>query len=340
MSHSLPIYRILQRVARSEEAKATFTLHFLVWLVIILKLGLVAVSFMYWNQLRISGYRSEWLMMAEGIMVAASESMLFLVLALAAKGWKITRTSLPDDVRPFTIVLLLLLSSLLIFSLYTDGYYFLSLTILYFFVVPKIFASSNQNSSVVDAQILMLQEQLRANPPNNNNNDEAAANQVAVSALSAKSRLFRSLRATVVVYFLIVLAVSILKVCCRSYAVTRSRACTFLTPERMQAVIPYNLRYISYAINEFCMFALLGAVAMVLRPNQSGVFSDVPINEEQRSRLEELFHDRMFFERFQEYVRNRTAASYVAVEDLSKMMVVEVCVSEPASHLCAEGEQH
>jgi hypothetical protein len=273
--------------------------------VLLLKLSLICAAFLYWNQLRRVGIRSEYIYMADSILVAISESMLFLVLALVAKGWKLTRSSLTDDARPFTLGVLLVLSSLLIYSLYTDGYYFLSLTILYFFVVPKIFTSSTQNSGVVQAQILLLHDSQRSatiTPVEREQSEQA------IQSLQAKARVFRALRITVVAYFLIVLVVSVLK-----------------------AVLPYNLKYLSYALNESCMFALLASLAYALRPNQSGVFTQVTMNEIQRLRIEELFQDQLFFERFQDYMRTRAEAN-APVEDMSKIMVVEVYYTHTHTH--------
>jgi len=163
---------------------------------------------------------------------------LFIVIA---KGYKITRPSLPrEEMRDVSVALVLLLSTLLFFSFYNPGYYLLSMMIMYFFMLPKIFTSITQNVYALRAQILMLEEMQRVQQNREQN----------LASFRKKLRLFLSLKTIVIIYLVTILLVSFV---------------------RMMIGI-YSLDWLNSFINEIVSLFVVISIFWMIRP-QANLFS-------------------------------------------------------------------
>jgi len=129
--------------------------------------------------------------------------------------------------------LVLLLSTLLFFSFYNEGYYFLSLMIMYFFMLPRIFASITQNMRALETQLLLLNQ----------------VNNLDIVPLRLKSRLFKLLRASVVLYLIGILIVN-----------------------AMRIVMVWYLEWINYVLNELVILLIIAVIGFLVLPNNSDLF--------------------------------------------------------------------
>ncbi len=137
------------------------TVHWLLEVVVISKLLVVLAGFAYWRVCATTGICYSQLDYLQCFLFAFSESLLFAVLLLIAKGWNVTRWELPvSEIRTICVALILLLATLLFFSLYNDSYYFLSLMIMYFFMLPKIFTAISRNLKKLSMQRVFLERLL------------------------------------------------------------------------------------------------------------------------------------------------------------------------------------
>lgn len=122
----------------------------------VLKFAVVIVALCYWQLYHVSGVALIQLGYLQSLLYAISETTFFCALLLVAKGWRITRSTLPaSEIRTIAVALVLLLSTLLFFSFYKEEYYFLSLMIMYFFMLPKIFTSITRNTRALQTQLLL-----------------------------------------------------------------------------------------------------------------------------------------------------------------------------------------
>jgi len=214
-------------------------------LVLLLKLWVCLLSYMYWSSLSRVGHSTEMNSALNGLLFATSEAIFFLVLMLLAKGWKITCRDLPSsETRGMVFGVLFLLGALLFFSFYNNGYYLLSLVILYFFMLPKIFTGASQNVRLLYAHIIIM---TREQP------DENAD---LILTLRAKMRMFEVLRTTVMIYLSLVLFVIGSKI-----------------------LLPYKVNWITYLFFESLVFIVVLTIAFILHPSRTRVFAELELSE-------------------------------------------------------------
>mmetsp|Transcript_17478 Transcript_17478/g.25998 ORF Transcript_17478/g.25998 Transcript_17478/m.25998 type:complete len:515 (+) Transcript_17478:566-2110(+) len=217
-----------------------FALHCLLAVVILLKLCVVCLSYGYWRVCSDTGYCYNSLEISASLLFAVSECSLFCALLLIAKGWKITRPTMPpSEARTISFALVILLSTLFFFSVYNEGYYFLSLMILYFFMLPKIFHSVTLNTSSLHAYLTVLNGQLLQQQ------DEESVQQTRriISALHVKLKVFRMLRSSIILYLCFILIASALRI-----------------------VMVWSLEWITVAINELVVLFMVLLVCIAVRP--------------------------------------------------------------------------
>jgi hypothetical protein len=98
-------------------------LHYLLGLVMLLKIMVVGASLTYWRICSKTGYCYNSLLYLQSFLFAVSESVFFSLLLLVSKGYKITRPNLPrEEMKDVSVSLVLLLATLLFFSFYNPGF--------------------------------------------------------------------------------------------------------------------------------------------------------------------------------------------------------------------------
>lgn len=134
------------------------SIHQALWFVLFVKLSVAVVSFVYWTLFVRYDMRSDGLLHARSVLFASSETVMFVVFMLIAKGWLITRHTLPSaEIRGVVLALVLLLGSLLFLSFYSDDYYYMALLVMYFFMLPKVFSSLTRNGRLLQSELWVLE---------------------------------------------------------------------------------------------------------------------------------------------------------------------------------------
>eukprot|EP01112_Ceratiomyxa_fruticulosa_P012220 TRINITY_DN3376_c0_g1_i1.p1 TRINITY_DN3376_c0_g1~~TRINITY_DN3376_c0_g1_i1.p1 ORF type:complete len:578 (+),score=69.77 TRINITY_DN3376_c0_g1_i1:571-2304(+) len=238
------------------------SLHWLLALVMVLKLVVDIVAFIYFRVEQTTGYTIASLKILQSVLFAISETLFFCALLLISKGCRITRPNFPPtEVRNLVASLVLLLCTLLFFSFYNEGYYFLSLMIMYFFMLPKIFTSITRNTRALQTQLLM---------------SRLIRSDADVDPLVRKMKMFKVLRTAVILYLGSILMVS-----------------------SMRIVMFWYIFWVYYCAAEVVSLIMVFVVVFLLKPNERGVFSSrsffespqFPILNMQFENFDEVFGD-------------------------------------------------
>jgi hypothetical protein len=236
---------LLDRFVRRLRSVPVSTYNTCIALVVLLKLFVCLLSYLYWSSLSAVGHGSSINSALDGLLFAASEAAFFLMLMLLAKGWRITFKELPSsETKGMLFGVLFLLGALVFFSFYNNGYYLLSLVILYFFMLPKIFTGASQNVRLLYAHIVIMTR------------EQPEENADLILTLRAKMRMFEVLRTTVMIYLTLVLFVIGSKI-----------------------LLPYKLNWLTYLCFEALVFIVFVTVAFILHPSRSRVFAELDLNE-------------------------------------------------------------
>lgn len=135
------------------------SIHRALWVVMILKTAVCVVTFIYWRVFANTGVRVDGLNHARSMLFASSEAIMFAVFMLIAKGWLITRHTMPSrEIRSSALSLILLLGSLLFLSFYSDEYYYMAMLIMYFLMLPRVFTAITRNSRLLQSELFVLEQ--------------------------------------------------------------------------------------------------------------------------------------------------------------------------------------
>ncbi|GAM20226.1 hypothetical protein SAMD00019534_034010, partial [Acytostelium subglobosum LB1] len=209
----------------------TNNIHTVLEVVLLLRMILITLVYIYWRSADVNGYFSPALRYLQNIFYALAETSFFAALLFLAKGWKITRAVLyPLEVRTIVIILWLLMALLLFFSFYNDVYYLLSLMILYFFMMPKLFSNFTKNIRVLETQIAIAR----------------TSNQNGLAVVySMKKRAFKYMRTAVVLYL-----------------------CGILIANCMRIIIVWHLYWITFCLAEIISLIAISFLWIIFRPFQ------------------------------------------------------------------------
>jgi len=211
-------------------------LHWVLAVVIMLRLAICSVETSYWWIYHQEGIRMSFLMKIADCVFALSETGFFVLLYLLSKGWRIVRPGVPTDgVRTVFVGLAVVLAALLFFSGYNIEYYWLTLLVMYFFILPKVFTSLTEMMSTLEGQIRILSQF-----PN-----------LATLAqdLRTKKVTLASIRSIIVSYFIAVLLINCL----------------------IKMLISWTYTWVVVAINDLVSYIMYASFCYFLRP-RNGLF--------------------------------------------------------------------
>jgi hypothetical protein len=133
-------------------------IHRALWIVMIARLAVSVVGFVYWHIFDLYGVKVEGLAHARSVTFASSEAIMFSVFMLIAKGWLITRHTMPSrEIRGTILALIVVMGALLFLSFYSDDYYYMAMLIMYFFMLPKVFSALTRNARLLQSELWILQ---------------------------------------------------------------------------------------------------------------------------------------------------------------------------------------
>jgi hypothetical protein len=213
-------------------------LHFAMVGMVILKALAVMVYAAYWMKYQ-SGFRVAMLGYARRVLFGVSEAALLAVLYVASTGWRVTRLTISrSGFRTFLGTLFFLVGVQTFASFYSDDYYFLLLMAMYFFILPKVYSGITKNIRSLETQIWMANNVNLADLP--------------LQAFHRKMRMFRTLRAVVVIYLGTILLVNSLRI-----------------------VVVWYWDWMNIALHEVIAVTLIIISLHCLRPGAHGVFTDM-----------------------------------------------------------------
>ncbi|KAK3235338.1 hypothetical protein CYMTET_54456 [Cymbomonas tetramitiformis] len=134
-------------------------LHKVMLLVPCLKLIHLALAVLKWQRLSASGEGEEWLELLFIIASVLAQTLTFGILLLMAKGWLITRRSLPSAERQATALSVLVLVALFFAYYLLSSFSFFALAIMYMTILVFIISSIARNVRLLRLQIVSLQSQ-------------------------------------------------------------------------------------------------------------------------------------------------------------------------------------
>lgn len=257
--------------------------HTLLSLVMFFKFSVVMVSLSYWRIYQLEGIRLSFIDYLRNLLYALSETFFFCVLLLIAKGWCVTRRTLPlNEIRSFAMGLLLLLAILIFFTFYNEEYYFLSLTIMYFFMLPRIFTALTYSAQNLETQYRLL---------------ETARVNVDLRSYQHKVKTFKILKTLVMLYIGAVLIVS-----------------------SVRFVLMWVVTWVNIPAAEGVTFFVILAVCWLLRPCENGIFTLNVETLRPLTRLQQLLERYQLFQNrdLNEFMHNRDEAW-----DISNTLLVE-----------------